>query len=195
MQQRATNRHALLSLHAASPFLDPTRWTDRGQSLLLDALHWVTDGAAQCRLVEGGLVLGHTTELNTGAGVDHATVTSESDPDLRAVSFSTPEDPALAGGFYWLFSSRTGQARFTAAAADYAPATGTVAVVADATNPADFTLPAGRLAVDPARTRATVQLGQSASRTVTITNTGTAPAEVELLRRRGSFEILGGTGD
>lgn len=51
-------------------------------------------------------------------------------------------------------------------------------------------LGAGQLTVDPTEIAADVAFGRSAEDTFTVTNTGTAPAEVDFSERRGAFEIL-----
>jgi subtilisin family serine protease/N-acetylneuraminic acid mutarotase len=192
VQERATNRHVLLSMHAAGPFTGPQFWHDDGAQVFQNALDWVSPAEFECLTVNGGLVLGQVQDLNTGDGVNGATVTSVDNPSEAATSFATPDDPALADGFYWLFSSLTGSHEFTASASRYVDDTQPVVVAADATVEADFALPAGQLAVEPADVSASLRLGQSANRTFTLTNTGTAPVELELSERRGSFEILGG---
>jgi subtilisin family serine protease/N-acetylneuraminic acid mutarotase len=195
VQERENNRHVLLSMHGSTPFNGPRFWHQDGKQVFLNSLEWAAgeDVPFECQLVEGGLVLGQVTDANTGDGLNGATVTSEANPDDSATSFATPDDPAIGDGFYWLFSSLTGSQQFTASARNYTDDTQAVNVTADATTAADFTLGAGLLTVDPAEVEATVRLGQSANRTFTVTNTGTAPAEVEFGERASSFEILGGS--
>lgn len=146
----------------------------------------------ECVPVDGGLVLGHVTDLNTGDGVNDATVVGAGGAAGSGESFATPEDPDNEDGFYWLFSSSTGTPAFTASAVDYGPVTETVPVIAGTVNPANFALPTGQLAVSSSEVAATVRLGQSAEGTFTVTNTGTGPAAMELGQLPGSFEILGG---
>ncbi|HET6211445.1 MAG TPA: kelch repeat-containing protein, partial [Micromonosporaceae bacterium] len=147
-----------------------------------------------CDPQPGGLVLGLTTDQNTGAGLVGVTVTSLDRPAEKAVSAPTPADPNLPDGFYWLFSSLTGAHPFTAAKAPYLPQTVTVGVADNGTTRQDFALKAGRVAVTPGSIEASVPWNGSATRTVTLSNTGTAPATVDILERTGSFEILGQTG-
>ena len=54
------------------------------------------------------------------------TVTSDDQPADKGVSAATPDDPNIADGFYWLFSSLTGPHPFTATKSPYAPVTKTV---------------------------------------------------------------------
>jgi subtilisin family serine protease len=153
---------------------------------------WQVDnvGVGICSPVHGGLVIGHVRDLNTGSGVNQAAVTETSDPDVTTRSIATPADPGLDDGFYWLFSSGTGSQELTAAANRYANRSETVDVAPDAANVLDISLPAGKLTVDPAGVEASLAMGGTATRTVTITNDGTAPAEVTLVERPSSFEIL-----
>jgi subtilisin family serine protease len=157
---------------------------------------WQVDNVAvgACEPIDGGLVAGIVRDDNTNAGIVGATVTSEDDPDTSATTAATPDDPGLADGFYWLFSSLTGRHDFTASAENYVSQTRRVNVAPDATTQANFRLGAGLLTLNRDSVSATVRMGDSASRTFRITNEGTAPASVELTESGGDFEILGGTG-
>ncbi|MPZ26012.1 MAG: S8 family serine peptidase [Micromonosporaceae bacterium] len=195
VQQRDRNRHALLSMHAATlvftPVGDqpqvwrPSDWTDAARRLFRNAVEWVSPTSFECVPTDGGLVLGQVTDRNTGQPVTGATVTSVDSPEVTVTSSATPADPRLGDGFFWLFSPEVGDVELTAAARRYAGATATVEVSSGAANPADLALAAGRLELDHAALTATVRPGQPAQRTFTVTNTGTAPAEVELYERRG----------
>jgi hypothetical protein len=66
-----------------------------------------------------------------------------------------------------------------------------VDVAADAANEANFVLGAGHLVVEPGAVEAELGMGDSADRTFTVTNDGSAPAQVSLSESGGSFEILG----
>jgi subtilisin family serine protease len=143
-----------------------------------------------CDPVPGGLVVGFTTDANTNAPLNGVTVTSDAAPADKGVSAPTPDDGAIPDGFYWLFSSLTGARSFTATLAPYQPTTKSVTVVADNTVRADFALKASRLTVSPTSIESFQTLGQTRSTTVTIRNTGTAPAQVELFERGGEFELL-----
>lgn len=145
-----------------------------------------------CSVVEGGLVVGNVTDQNTTSALNGATVARDANPADSGQSAATPEDPALDDGFYWLFSSATGSHRFTASADDYQPRSRSVNVAADGVTDADFALGAGRLTVTPTEVAHQLRLGQTGERTLTIRNTGTAPATVELAERRGDFVIQGG---
>lgn len=147
-------------------------------------------GSRTCDKVRGGLVYGTVIDANTGAGINGATVTSDDHPADRGVTRATPNDPNLPDGWYWLFSSLTGTHPFTAKYGKYVAQTKDVNVRADWVREADFSLTAGRLVVRPQSLSATVTLGQSTTRTFTVTNNGTAPANVDLVERPGDFVIL-----
>ncbi|RIV37283.1 peptidase S8 [Micromonospora radicis] len=155
---------------------------------------WQVDDVAvvnrECAPVPGGLVVGTTTDRNTGAAVNGVTVVSDDRPEERAVSAATPEDGAEPDGFYWLFSTLTGTRGFTAGRTPYQPAGKDVAVSADGVKRANFALGAGRLTVSPPTIEAHQPYGSTRTTRVTIRNTGSAPAAVDLLERSGQFELL-----
>ncbi|MER5453758.1 S8 family serine peptidase [Micromonospora sp. NPDC002389] len=148
----------------------------------------------ECTPVPGGLVVGTTTDRNTGAPVDGVTVISDDRPQDRAVSAATPEDTAEPDGFYWLFSGLTGAHPFTASRPPYQPATKQVTVDADRVKRADFALGAGRLTVSPASVVSHQPYNSTRTTKLTVRNTGSAPAAVELLERTGTFELLNQSG-
>ena len=148
-----------------------------------------------CTPLPGGLLVGNTTDHNTGAALNGVTVASATDPTVRAVSAATPDDPALPDGFYQLFSPLVGEQEFTATRAPYQVRSRTVTVVADRARRADFSVKAGRLAISPTSPVVSHQpYGSSRKAKVTVTNTGSAPAEVEMLTGDGGFSLLGGDG-
>jgi len=149
---------------------------------------------AACVPLVGGLVVGFTTDRNTGLGINGVTVTSNANPTQRAVSAATPDDPNIGDGFYWLFSTATGTQSFTASKPPYTDQTKSVGVVDNNTRQLNFSLAAPRLTVTPTSLEGFVPYGESRSTTLTITNTGTAPAQVEITERGGDFQILNRTG-
>jgi subtilisin family serine protease len=192
VQERDNNRHVLLSMHAAGSFTSPAFWTEDAATVFDNAVGWASGGATfDCVVLDGGLVLGQVSELNTGGPVAGATVAAVADPGVSAMSAATPDDPGLGDGFFWLFSPLTGEQEFTASASQFVDDTQTVVVVVDAANEANFSLGAGHLVVEPGAVSAELRLGQSAERTFTVLNDGTAPASVQLSESGGSFEILG----
>ncbi len=149
----------------------------------------------RCDPVNGGLVVGHVRDANTNAGVNGATVTSGDKPAEKATSAATPDDTGLADGFYWMFSSLTGQHPLTATAGNYVQDSQQVDIEADWTTAANFTLAAGRLSVTPGDVSATLRMptGQT-TKSFTVKNTGGAPVDLEFSERNGSFELLRANG-
>jgi N-acetylneuraminic acid mutarotase len=143
-----------------------------------------------CEAVPGGLVVGFTTDATTGQPLNGVTVSSVERPTERGVSAPTPEDGNLPDGFYWLFSSLTGPRVFEASRAPYQAARLTVNVVPDAVTRADAALTSARIVVTPAGIESYQTLGQTRTTTLTVRNTGTAAADVELIERNGTFTVL-----
>jgi len=147
-----------------------------------------------CVKLPGGLVEGNVFDLNNGAALNGAKVTSNDKPTDNATTFATPDDPNNPDGYYWLFSSLTGSHPFTASKALYSPSTQTVNVAGDGTVRQDFKLGSGHLVVTPTSITKTQVLGSTTSATVQFKNDGTGPAHVKLSERGGSFQILHMTG-
>jgi N-acetylneuraminic acid mutarotase len=143
-----------------------------------------------CSPIPGGLVVGQTTDANTGTGLNGVTVTETNASPAVSATSATDGDPAVATGYYWLFSPLTGQQPFTATKGGYGTGSSNVTVTASAATRANFTLGAGRLSISPATLSTTQVLGSTKSTTLKITNTGTAQANVKLDQRGGSFQIL-----
>jgi Carboxypeptidase regulatory-like domain/Kelch motif len=155
---------------------------------------WEVDNAfignRSCDPIPGGLVVGNVNDTNTNDGLNAATVTSDDNPTDKATTGATPDDPNVGDGYYQMFSSLTGPHPFTASKSLYQSQTKTVNVAADNATRADFSLASGRLVVNPTSLTTSQVLGTTTTRTLTISNTGTAPAEFELGERKGSFQIL-----
>ncbi|WP_233512658.1 S8 family serine peptidase [Micromonospora deserti] len=144
-----------------------------------------------CEPTDGGLVLGHVRDRNDSGYVNGATVTSDDRPAEKATTVATPNDPGLADGFFWLFSSLPGTHPFSAKAANYVSQRKQVDVGADWATAVNFQLAAGRLSVQPAQVSGTVRMPTGkGNKTFTVTNTGGAPVDVEFGERDGGFEIL-----
>jgi N-acetylneuraminic acid mutarotase len=147
-------------------------------------------GTRTCNPVHGGLVAGLVTDANTGAGVTGATVSTVDDPNAHATTQATPDDPNLGDGFYWLFTSATGAHPYTAAKTHYTTASKSVNVGVDFTTRADFALTAGRITVTPASIDKTVAWQGQATQKLTLKNTGSAPATVNIGEQPGGFQLL-----
>ncbi|MEV6965891.1 S8 family serine peptidase [Hamadaea sp. NPDC051192] len=102
------------------------------------ALDDVFVGTHACVVTEGGLVVGFAKDT-TGASV-YATVARTAAAQEKTTTVTTPVDPNLGDGLYWLFSSATGPTELTATAATYTSATATVPVVKNAIVTQDWTL-------------------------------------------------------
>ncbi len=157
---------------------------------------WEVDDVrvVDCAPMPGGLVVGHVADQNTGGAVNGARVVATDDPSRPGISTATPDDPAQADGFYWLFSSPSGSHQFTASANSYTTDARAVDVAADSVTRADFALGAGQLSVTPTAIESAAELGDSRRPVVTVENTGTQPVEIEIVERRGGFELLGADG-
>ncbi|MGW8881572.1 Kelch repeat-containing protein, partial [Streptomyces mirabilis] len=134
-----------------------------------------------CDAVDGGLVVGRVTDKNTGAGLNGASVTSADKPAEKTTSAATPNDPKLGDGFYWMFSSLTGEHKFSATVGNYYVANDTTVDVApNHATDGTFALPAPRIAVGPAELSKTVAWKGQGSSTLTVKNTGTAPVTAKI---------------
>jgi hypothetical protein len=150
----------------------------------------VTVQNRSCDPIPGGLVVGNVNDDNTNQGINGATVTSTEKPAEKATTMATPDDANLGDGYYWMFSSLTGSHPFSATKPPYQASSQTVNVAADGATLANFSLKAGRLTIDPQNVTSTQQLGTTATKTVTLSNTGGAPVDVKLSERAGAFQIL-----
>ncbi|MFI6423633.1 S8 family serine peptidase [Promicromonospora sp. NPDC050880] len=152
------------------------------------ALFWQVDNVAigSCEPVDGGLVSGFVQDLNTGDGVDRATVTAG---EVSTTS-ADPENPTVGAGYYSLFTA-PGEQQVAYAAKDYAGQEAAVTVTADAVTRQDVELAAPLLTVSPGELNREVRLGGTRSGRFTVTNEGTAPADVEVAPGSSDFEILG----
>jgi N-acetylneuraminic acid mutarotase len=136
----------------------------------------------------GGLVAGRVTDANTGHPLNAAQVTGASGSGLAAATNATPDDATVNGGFYWLFAP-TGKHTLTAAKRPYAPLPRdvNVRVHEDGITKLMFPLDAGQLTVTPTSLSASVSQGSHTTRTLTVKNTGGAPATLTLSERPGGF--------
>lgn len=131
-------------------------------------------------------LLTQVKDANTHKALPGATVTA-SGTSATGASAAT-QDPALSGAFYWLFAPVGGVAA-TAAKTHYASASKTVTVANGGVAEADFSLKAGRLSVTPGSISKSLAWGASGTTTLTVKNTGTAPATLNLAEAAGGFTI------
>jgi len=97
-------------------------------------------GPYDCAVEPGGGLAGLLTDLDSGWAVNQEIVQS---PNRSTLSQATPEDPALADGFYWLFqhlSNDPETINFTAGSGPRIPQTVNVALAQSAIVRQDFAL-------------------------------------------------------
>jgi len=152
-------------------------------------------GDLSCAPVPGGLVVGRVSDRNTGQPVNGAQV-SLSGSKSTATSEPEPDDPAVGGGLYWMFSP-AGTQTLTASASSfgYSPASAGVTVTPGAVTRADFDLDAPRLAMSPGSIAGTAAMGSGmVTEHLTVANTGSAPATVSLAPQQGPVTVSGQPG-
>lgn len=161
------------------------------------AYYWEIDnvlvGDRKAVPVSGGLLAGVVKDGNTGAFVGGAVVSSTDEPTITATTGATG-DPAVGVGYYWLFSKLTGARQFTVSKTGYDKATVTPTVRANLLTRQDATLAAGRVEVSAADIAATVKMGTSVTKQLTLRNTGTVPAAVTVSESDGGFVIASAGG-
>ncbi|WP_256838456.1 cell wall-binding repeat-containing protein [Ornithinimicrobium faecis] len=157
-------------------------------------LYWQVDdvfvGNRTCDPTGGGLVVGHVQDDVDAAAINGAKVTSVDNTDDSGMSRETPADEQLDDGFYWLYSSLEGTHPFEATATNRTSSTQDVAVVAGDVTRADFVLGAAALEIDPTSIETTVELGDSDTAALSVTNTGSGSAELTFGEAKGGFEML-----
>lgn len=153
--------------------------------------YWMIDNVkvngGACDPVLGAPVAGFVTDANTGLPLIGADVTGSI---AGTLSVATPADAALDDGFYWYFQPTTTDPEsvaVTASIKDYADDVETVTVNSGVINRQDFALGSGHLTLSPSSLSTTLELGQSDTLTLTITNDGSAAATYELLEIPGTF--------
>ncbi|GGU27978.1 S8 family serine peptidase [Nocardioides albus] len=181
VQQRATSRYVLLAMHSPYYTRDTDDWSETSELVFENALDWANaeDENVGCHPAPGGLVVGQVSDGNTGAGLPGARISAGS---VTSTSVTTPADPALDDGLVRFFAP-AGDREVTATLAEYQTATDALSVVADEVVETELELAAGRLKVSTGQIAATVPIGAKAERTVTVENTGSAPATVRLAER------------
>ncbi|WP_079063370.1 Kelch repeat-containing protein, partial [Streptacidiphilus griseoplanus] len=146
--------------------------------------YWGVDdvfvGQRDFPLTPGGMVVGTVEDANTGLGAVGARITDGSDPSVHTDTVGTPDDPDLGDGYFSMFVPKAGKHRFTLAKSNYSDLSDKLTVRADRTVSADYRLKAGLLRVTPASVEATARQGTRATRTITVENTGSAPATLKL---------------
>ncbi len=132
--------------------------------------------ASDCAPQPGGYVLGTTRDANTNDPLNGVTVS----PSAGTLSVSaTSADPAQGDGFYlsWVAA---GSQTLSASYPLYGHTPVPVTVVDTVNQRIDLALGTGNLSVDPSSLSESVELGNSTTVPLTVTNSGTAPATVSL---------------
>ena len=122
---------------------------------------------------QGGLIVGHVRDANTGSSLNGAEVRVEGGD---TVVTATSADPGVGDGFFALHGNSgtpTVQATRGSQPAGYGDASATPSVSNGSTVLADLALPAGRLRLFPSGPTGTVELGTTASAPFTVSNSGT----------------------
>ncbi|HEY1914378.1 MAG TPA: carboxypeptidase regulatory-like domain-containing protein [Streptosporangiaceae bacterium] len=155
-----------------------------------DAPGYAVTSGGTCAANHGGLVTGVVTDGNTGDPVNGATIVEAGRVKESATSAAT-SDPAIPGGFYWLFSPATGRRNFTAASGGYTSASSGADVAANTVSRQDLKLQAGKLTVTPSAASVTEPLGATKTVKVTLGNDGTEPVHVTLGAQNGGYTPTG----
>ncbi len=129
------------------------------------------DVAGSCAALPGGLVVGNVTDSNTGLGLVGAQVKNLPNDGIAL----TTSDPGQGDGFYILFAG-SGSQPFEASKAKYAPQDQSALVIPSTTVRLNFSLAAGRLDASPKPISSFVTPGGTDLKTLTMSNTGGAPA-------------------
>jgi hypothetical protein len=144
-QQSATNALGPVTIplpQAAGKTRVQARWVFTGRGLGYWAVGDALIGTATCAPQPGGLIAGVVTASVGGSTVNGATVTSAASPQPapwpQGISLAST-DPALPGGYYWLFAP-AGSQQLSATAAGYAAAAATVNVAKGLVTQKNWTL-------------------------------------------------------
>ncbi len=125
------------------------------------------------KIVPTGVVSGIVTNVNDGLPVAGAAVTAQPGGRTATTDGDGRYSLRLVPGSYTLGASAT----------DYVDARSTLTIAADETPTVDFSLSAAVARVEPREISATVALGETAARTVTVSNVGSAPLVFEAKER------------
>ncbi|MEU6324627.1 carboxypeptidase regulatory-like domain-containing protein [Streptomyces sp. NPDC047009] len=134
----------------------------------------------------GDLIVGNITDGMASKPLDGARVSVAGRPQQSALSAPMAGLAGRSDGFYWFFSSLTGRQTVTATAYGHDPASAKVKLDANKVTGVDLTQHAGRLVTSSSPISATVPWQGSATRDLTLTNTGDGPLTVKLDEFSGS---------
>lgn len=146
-----------------------------------------------CNALNGGLVVGHVYDLNTGSALNDAQVARVDAPAEQVLTFATPEDPGQGDGLYILFSP-SGDHDFVASKNAYGSTIQRINVQAYSVVSQDFALPAGHFTISPSSLTERLSAATSATRNLVLRNTGTFTATFSIAEASGAAAPLLPTG-
>jgi hypothetical protein len=123
-----------------------------------------------------------------------ATVASQDQPLDITQTFPTPDDPSQPDGLYILFSSLIGTHPFSASQTGYGVQTENPSITDKGITRQDFSLPAGRLVANPLSLTEMLAFPQVVTDVLTLTNTGTWPANFSIAEVDAPAQALIPTG-
>ena len=145
-------------------------------------------GVATCAPATGGLIVGDVVDANTGAGVA-ATLYNDAGYTARASVLDAPG----TGAFYTLFAP-AGTHTVTATMTGYAPGVVAATLTPGAAVERDIALAAGVLASTPESLALTLTAGLTATRAITLNNSGGYTASFTMLEINAPFTPITVTG-
>jgi hypothetical protein len=148
-------------------------------------------GVGSCTPRTGGLVAGNVYDFFAGDPINGASVSNQA--GFQATSAATPGDPAVADGFYTIFSPAGSQVFTATAPGGYIPDVAAINVLANNTVQHDFFLAAGLLNVNPVSLAETVAYANRITVPLTLTNQGKAPVSFDIIDLNLGYQLLGAT--
>jgi len=149
-------------------------------------------GEPACEPARGGLLVGQTRSSTTRKPLDGVDVVADAG-FATTTSVPTPGDDRVADGFYRLFVPGSGRELVVASAEDHPDARAQVRITPGEVVPLDLALASGRLEPLPHTVVVELDRNRTATRRVTLANTGDAPARFEVEEVPGRPEPVGST--
>ena len=135
-------------------------------------------GQAGCNAGSGGLVVGTVEDVSAGTLLEGATVTNIGGGSAETKDYT----PSWTGDSpIYILYAEAGNQVFEATYPNYQPDSDNILVVPGSTVRLDFQLLSGNIAVAPDELNGRVNPGGTESQEITVTNTGAASADFELL--------------
>lgn len=136
----------------------------------------VVGAAPTCAKQAGGLLMGNVFDVNTTQPIDGAKLIW---PGGDVYTAPTPNDDALLDGFFYTYVPED-LTNVMATMPNYQPDTQPIFMLDDGTLWWDFNLTAGILGADPTTFSVTIPMNSTATRTLTLDNSGTSAADYEV---------------